>query len=594
RQQPEIEDFFRPNRKEHFFVKNLETIQGDERDVIFISVGFGFNEAKKFSLNFGPLNQSGGERRLNVLISRAREKCVVFSNFRASDLLLEATAPTGLKALKIFLEYAETGKLLNTRPVKTETNSAFEDAILQFLKKQGYLVEQKIGCGEFRMDFAILDPQTPEHYLLGIECDGPKYHSCLVTRDRDRLRPQILESLGWKLHRIWSPDWYCKRTETEHHLLEAIRQAKLEGTQNLLLHRNDFYSIENASIETARPKMLENKDTKEIKILGLKELAQLSFPPPSELEESSATIVSSKSADSLTLNESDILFAPDNSAEKQRLLSEKSVALPAQQSEELSNETDAVSAPTKELKNLFPSAKEEQSESQEEEPIEETYYEEDTTSSSISYYDEDGFPAPFSYSTLAKNKESHSSKTKQKNPIVANEENTIQESSSNDKKDFGDNLKPPIPTVAPSEIEFPPSQLETLIPLYEVCQSVGIIAEGKLQEIPQEQLILAVCQVVNIEGPIHQEEVLRRLRSLFGIKRSTSKIQEILGRALFMAEQSQKIRRIEEFWWPLQNRVSLLRRRTNEEMPPKIEMICEEEIIEAIQWVLKHQFASPM
>lgn len=573
RQHPEMEDFFRATRKEHFFVKNLETIQGDERDVIFISVGFGFNETRKFSLNFGPLNQSGGERRLNVLISRAREKCVVFSNFRASDLQLEPTAPTGLKALKIFLEYAETGKLLSAKPIKIEANSAFEEAVLNFLKKQGYLVEQKIGCGEFRMDLAIMDPQMPDHYLLGIESDGPKYHSCLITRDRDRLRPQILESLGWHLYRIWSPDWYCKRTETEQHLLESIRKAKLEATQNVSLHRNDDWESQETLGATFRPKMLENKDTKEIKVLGLKELAKLSNSSPKTPSEKTPP---------LPLNESDILFSSENSPEtKENTKQETTVS---EEIEASVNEQEASSAPTKELQNLFPESSETPSacdESEEgEEPIVESYYEEDTTSSSVSYFDEEGFPAPFLYSAPNRSKENYSggSKTKRKNTILPEPEI-------------------PEPEKTPSnatEIELPPSQLDTMIPLYEVCQSLSSGLEGKLQEMPLEQLSLAILQVVNIEGPIHYEEVFRRMRTLFGIKRTTNKIQEILGKALLIAEQSQKIRRLEDFLWPIQTRNSLLRKRSGEEVPPKIEMICEEEIREAVQWVLKHQFASPL
>lgn len=229
-QQPEMVEFFASNREEYFFVKNLETIQGDERDVIFISVGYGFGGDGKLHRNFGPLNSDGGERRLNVLITRAREKCVVFSNFRASDLHLDVDAPFGVRALKTFLDYAETGNLSteesNGLPIDSE--SPFEGSVYEFLKNQGYTVRKQVGCAGYRIDLAVVDPNAPGRYLIGIECDGATYHSSSVARDRDRLRQQQLERLGWKLHRIWSTDWYRNCPETKQRLLDAVERAKDE------------------------------------------------------------------------------------------------------------------------------------------------------------------------------------------------------------------------------------------------------------------------------------------------------------------------------------------------------------------------------
>ncbi|WP_243466692.1 AAA domain-containing protein [Methanosarcina mazei] len=174
------------DRDEHFFVKNLETIQGDERDVILLSIGYGFDSNRKLSLNFGPLNREGGERRLNVLITRAREKCVVFSNFTSRD-----SAP----------------------PVS------------DFLAENGCEVHRQIGCAGYRLDLAVPDPLHPGRYVLGIECDGADYHSSPVARDRDRLRQQVLEGLGWKIYRVWSTDWYLHPKECREKLLEAVKQA---------------------------------------------------------------------------------------------------------------------------------------------------------------------------------------------------------------------------------------------------------------------------------------------------------------------------------------------------------------------------------
>ncbi len=221
---PEMEGHFSSGRDEHFFVKNLETIQGDERDVIFLSVGYGFDRFGKLSRNFGPLHD-GGERRLNVLITRARYQCVVFSNFRSDDLAIDAHAPKGVRALKTFLRFAETGELEDIQLELRDTDSPFEDAVRDFLRTEGFQVEQQVGCADYRIDLAVVDPKTPGRFLLGIECDGAQYHSSRVARERDRLRQQILEGLGWRLYRVWSTDWYTQRRIAQESLLRAVHEA---------------------------------------------------------------------------------------------------------------------------------------------------------------------------------------------------------------------------------------------------------------------------------------------------------------------------------------------------------------------------------
>jgi very-short-patch-repair endonuclease/DNA polymerase III delta prime subunit len=221
---PELEDCFQAGQREHFFVKNLETIQGDERDVIFLSLGYGFDAERRISMNFGPLNQEGGERRLNVLITRAREKCVIFSNFRASDLTVGPTSPKGLRVLKSYLEFAETGRLATTGMSQKESDNPFEEEVARFLREQGYEVRTQVGCAGYRIDLAVVDPGSTR-YQLGIECDGTRYHSASVACDRDRLRRQILESLGWTLYRIWSTDWYRDPARCREKLLLLVRSA---------------------------------------------------------------------------------------------------------------------------------------------------------------------------------------------------------------------------------------------------------------------------------------------------------------------------------------------------------------------------------
>jgi len=233
---PEMEGYFSRNRDDHFFVKNLETIQGDERDVIFLSIGYGIDRFGKLSKNFGPLNRDGGERRLNVLITRARYQCVVFSNFRSDDLPIDAHAPKGVRALKTFLKFAETGELEDIQLELRDTDSPFEDAVRDFLRSEGFQVEQQVGCAGYRIDLAVVDPKTPGRFLLGIECDGAQYHSSRVARERDRLRQQILEGLGWRLYRVWSTDWYTQRRSAQEKLLCAVHEAIRTPQPNDVAH----------------------------------------------------------------------------------------------------------------------------------------------------------------------------------------------------------------------------------------------------------------------------------------------------------------------------------------------------------------------
>ncbi|MDR2967161.1 MAG: DUF3320 domain-containing protein [Methanobacteriaceae archaeon] len=252
RQHPELEPLFSDKRNERFFVKNLETIQGDERDVIIISVGYGFDKENKISLNFGPLNQDGGERRLNVLITRAREKCIVFSNFKSSDMHLSSNPPFGVKALKEFLEFAENISSGHTQKVEKE-DEPFEDAIYNFLIESGYKVDKQVGYAGFRVDLAIIDDENPGRYILGIECDGKMYASSKVARDRDRLREQVLTGLGWKLYHLWSTDWYRNRDLAREKLLDYIKKIKSESFIEDAKEFKNHTSIEDEGLKIVDP-----------------------------------------------------------------------------------------------------------------------------------------------------------------------------------------------------------------------------------------------------------------------------------------------------------------------------------------------------
>ena len=200
------EGFFAAHPYEPFFVKNLENVQGDERDVMFISVGYGRIAGGYVPMSFGPLNLDGGERRLNVLITRARRICEVFTNLSADDIDLGRSNVRGVRALKTFLKYAKDGHLDVPVATDREPDSPFEESVLAALQRLGYQVETQVGSAGFFIDLAVVDPERPGRYLLGVECDGATYHSARSARDRDRLRQEVLESLGWRIHRIWSTD----------------------------------------------------------------------------------------------------------------------------------------------------------------------------------------------------------------------------------------------------------------------------------------------------------------------------------------------------------------------------------------------------
>lgn len=225
KENPEVDEYFSHDREDRFFVKNLERIQGDERDVIFISVGYGYDADGKFSHNFGPLNNRGGWRRLNVLITRAREQCIVFANFTADALDASKINNRGLRSLKVFIEYAETRNLKSLTEVGADPDSPFERSVIRFLESEGYEVHPQVGCAGFRIDLAIPDPDNPGRYVLGIECDGASYHSSPIARARDRQRQAVLEDRGWQLHRIWSTDWYREQMRTKERLIAAIEDA---------------------------------------------------------------------------------------------------------------------------------------------------------------------------------------------------------------------------------------------------------------------------------------------------------------------------------------------------------------------------------
>ena len=231
RQTPDAEAFFTRENSEPYFVKNLENIQGDERDVIFISICYGRNESGRIAKEFGPVNREGGHRRLNVLITRAKMAMRVFCNFRADEMELEAGAPLGVRALKNFLKFAETGELEIARETGKAADSPFELEVIEALRERNYEVEPQVGTAGYFIDIAVKDPDYPGRYVLAIECDGAAYHSSRSARDRDRLRQGVLEGLGWNFHRIWSTDWFRNPQQEITRAVAAIEAARKNLTE---------------------------------------------------------------------------------------------------------------------------------------------------------------------------------------------------------------------------------------------------------------------------------------------------------------------------------------------------------------------------
>ncbi len=224
---PDLMSFIDKNRPEPFFIKSLENVQGDERDTIIISVGYGKTIDGSLSLNFGPLNRDGGWRRLNVLVTRAKYQTILVTSLQSYELSAVNPANKGATMLRNFIQYTEMNCNIPFTPAKTtfhETND-FEDGVAEALRSLGLDVDEQVGAGSFRIDLAIRDKREKSRYIMAIECDGATYHSAKTARDRDLLRHEILRAQGWKIHRLWSTDWFRDRENALKSILNSLELA---------------------------------------------------------------------------------------------------------------------------------------------------------------------------------------------------------------------------------------------------------------------------------------------------------------------------------------------------------------------------------
>ena len=213
--------------EESLFVKNLENVQGDERDIILFSVAFGPNAEGKMSLNFGPLNKNGGWKRLNVAVSRARSEMVVFTSMTADMINLKRTKAKGVEALRDFLEFAQKGQLQSKNIEKNmEERQGIMEHICQMLNEHGYKYQRSVGHSKFKIDIAVMNPYKEEEYLLGIMLDGESYRQSSNTKDREVAQISVLKGLGWDIYRIWTLDWWDNKEKELKKLIDCLDHKK--------------------------------------------------------------------------------------------------------------------------------------------------------------------------------------------------------------------------------------------------------------------------------------------------------------------------------------------------------------------------------
>ena len=273
------------------FIKNLENVQGDERDCIYISTTFGRpRDANVVRQNFGPISRDGGWRRLNVLFTRARKSVAVFSSMRPDDIVSDSRTPEGTRALRNYLEYARTGVLSMDRETDLPPDSDFEVAVMDVLRGKGYEVVPQLGVAGFRIDIAVKHPAHLSGYLAAIECDGASYHSGVSVRDRDRIRQEILESLGWRgrIWRIWSTDWFRNPLAETDRLLQFLQSLEKQPV-------TQEYEVEQGDIEQE----------------GASSDAGLAVDAPEQEQESDAQMVFDEDEEDLEIEVGDLVaYAP--------------------------------------------------------------------------------------------------------------------------------------------------------------------------------------------------------------------------------------------------------------------------------------------
>lgn len=260
-----FEQYFNEDREEPFFIKNLENVQGDERDTIIFSIGYAKDNNGMMYMNFGPLSKDGGYRRLNVAITRAKFNVKLVGSIMPTDIDIEKTSAEGVRLLRSYIEYAQQGIVALQKELSyidsLEFDSPFEEAVYNYLSEKGYEVKTQVGCSGFRIDMAVKHPKHSGQFALGIECDGAAYHSSRTARERDRLRQTVLEDMGWTIYRIWSTDWIKDQITEEQKLVNAIDRALSKVVDESYFEEED---IDNNDTSISTIEIVEGVDISEI------------------------------------------------------------------------------------------------------------------------------------------------------------------------------------------------------------------------------------------------------------------------------------------------------------------------------------------
>ncbi len=255
-------DFWANSGEETLFVKNLENVQGDERDIILFSIAFARDEYGKMSMNFGPINKDGGWKRLNVAVSRARYEMKVFSSIDAEDIDMRRTKSRGVEALRNFLEFARSGRLQQFyKKINSEDEKGITKSICKMLEQNGYEYQLNVGHSDFKVDIGIINTYNQSEYLLGIMFDGDSYKKLKNTKDREISQLGVLKNLEWNLYRVWSMDWWDNKEKVLEEILRVLDEnKKIAEEKNLEKIKENTKNIsENFEMEKEHEEILENK-----------------------------------------------------------------------------------------------------------------------------------------------------------------------------------------------------------------------------------------------------------------------------------------------------------------------------------------------
>ncbi|MDV0444911.1 hypothetical protein MmiAt1_04580 [Methanimicrococcus sp. At1] len=630
---PGFEKYFTNEKGENFMVKNIETIQGDERDVIFVSIGFGFDQEGRLSKNFGPLNRDGGERRLNVLFTRAREKCVIFSNFTSIDLHVGDDDPAGLRVLKSFLEYAETKEFVSKTPEYEPDEVTFDESVATFLRENGFTIHQKIGCAGYKMDMAIVNTEIPGHYIIGIECDGPQYFNSRVARDRDRLRRDVLAGLGWQLYRVWSTDWYLNPQKARKNLLEAIEKAK-ENAKKIESPVEFEFDDEEVTVTVTDEKEIEKmiqiineREAESRKQQKEKEEAEAAAKEKglSDAEEKSDTAAEEENSEGMKPEEKETEAEEKEAEEKEieaETESEKSETEAREENletEDEKSEAEVVETgekpepPAEEIgaedeekpEDAVLTAEEQPAEMIETEskpaeneiPEEKTAEDEKTDTAAeeeiVEYRPEKAkAEKPKKEKAGVKEVEPETSEPEASEPEKTHELVPDTDYEEDDEYDtlFGDMRKLPEDITNEQLFDVGPL-IQNGVPDYAPYTKIDLPSTENLLEIPRHKMEHEIVEIVSHEGPIHKEQLILEIKQRCDVKRLTKAMRDFIIREISSAEKSNYIRVRGNFLWPAKVKGCIVRKREGDLL--NIDWISEEEILQAAVYVLKTQYSTP-